>query len=135
MRVVVDASVAVKWFVDEGGPEVRAARRLLAAGHELIAPSLVLCEVQNVLWKKLRVGQITAAQGGAVAASLARFFAHLEPDGALVGAAWSLAAAHDHPVYDCLYVALADRAGARIATFDKRLKSLSRAAGVKLESV
>jgi predicted nucleic acid-binding protein len=69
MRVVVDASVAVKWFVDEGTASDRAARRLLLAGHDLIAPSLLLSEVQNVMWKKLRAGQVTEEQGRLVAAS------------------------------------------------------------------
>jgi predicted nucleic acid-binding protein len=133
MTVVVDASFAIKWFVDEGGPTVRAARRLLLAGNDLIAPSLLLSEVQNVMWKKLRAGQVTAEQGRLVAASLRSFFAHVEPDEKLVEAAWALAAARDHPVYDCLYVALAQRAGAHLATFDKRMKSLAKAAGVSIE--
>lgn len=135
MTVVVDASVAVQWFVDEGGPSVRAARRLLLAGHDLIAPSLLLSEVQNVLWKKLRAGQVTEEQGRLVVASLSGFFVHVEPEDTLVEAAWALAVAHDHPIYDCLYVALARRAGASLATFDKRLKSLARAAGVLLETM
>ena len=135
MTVVVDASTAVKWFVDEGGPAVRAARRLLLAGHDLIAPSLLLSEVQNVMWKKLRAAQVTEEQGSLVAASLQSFFVHVASDEALVEAAWALAVAHDHPIYDCLYVALAQRAGARLATFDKRMKLLARAAGVPLETM
>jgi len=135
MTVVVDASYAIKWFVDEGDPSVRAARRLLLAGHDLIAPSLLLSEVQNVMWKKLRAGQVTEEQGSLVAASLRGFFVHVEPDDKLVEAAWKLATAHDHPVYDCVYVALAQSAGARLATFDKRMKVLARAAGVPLETM
>jgi len=135
MTVVVDASTAVKWFVDEGGPAVRAARRLLLAGHDLIAPSLLLAEVQNVMWKKLRAAQVTEEQGRLVAASLKSFFVHVAPDEALVEAAWALAVAHDHPIYDCLYVALAQRAGASLATSDKRMKSLARASGVQLETM
>ena len=135
MTVVVDASCAIKWFVDEGGPSVRAARRLLLAGHDLLAPSLLLSEVQNVMWKKLRAGQVTAEQGRLVAASARSFFVHVEPDERLVEAGWELAVAHDHPIYDCLYVALARRAGAHLATFDKRMKSLAKAAGVPIEAM
>jgi predicted nucleic acid-binding protein len=135
MTIVVDASYAIKWFVDEGGPSVRAARRLLLAGNDLIAPSLLLSEVQNVMWKKLRAGQVTEEQGSIVAASLKRFFAHVEPDDALVESAWAIAVGHDHPICDCLYVALARRAGAHLATFDKRMKSLAKAAGVPIEAM
>ena len=135
MTVVVDASAAIQWFVDEGGPSVRAARRLLLGGHDLIAPSVLLSEVQNVMWKKLRAGQVTEEQGRLVAASLKSFFVHVAPDDTLVEAAWELAVEHDHPIYDCLYVALSQRAGASLATFDKRMKSLARAAGVLIEAM
>ena len=135
MTVVVDASAAIKWFVNEGGPSVRAARRLLLAGNDLIAPSLLLSEVQNVMWKKLRAGQVTEEQGRLVAASMRSFFVHVEPDERLVEAAWALAVAHDHQVYDCLYVALAERTGAHLATLDKKMKSLARAAGIAIEAM
>ena len=50
---VVDSSVAVKWFADEGGPEqIKADQLLDALGHgecTLKAPELLLFEVANAL--------------------------------------------------------------------------------------
>lgn len=135
MRVVVDASVAVKWFVAEDERQVGAARRLLLAGAELLAPGLLLSEVANVMWKKLRLGQVTREQGDAALACVRGFFAHVEPDEELIEPAWRLAAERGHPVYDCVYVALAERMDARLATFDARLAALARGAGVGLESI
>ena len=47
MRLVVDASVAVKWLVEEEYSD--AADRLLEGRHELFAPRLMASEVANVL--------------------------------------------------------------------------------------
>ena len=46
--LVLDASVAVKWFVEE--PGTAAALALLAEDESLIAPELVIAEVANVAW-------------------------------------------------------------------------------------
>ena len=45
---VVDASVALKWFKQEGGSD--EARTLLLR-EPLIAPELILAEVLNAAWK------------------------------------------------------------------------------------
>jgi predicted nucleic acid-binding protein len=43
--LVVDASVAVKWYVPE--LDSQRAHLILAGGHRLIAPDLLLAEVGN----------------------------------------------------------------------------------------
>jgi predicted nucleic acid-binding protein len=48
---VVDASVAVKWFVPE--PHTQAALRFLNGDHQLMAPDLLVPEIGNTLWKKV----------------------------------------------------------------------------------
>ena len=59
MRLVVDASVAVKWLLEE---EYSAdARRLLEQGHELYAPRLLASEIGNSLWKNVRTGNWSEA--------------------------------------------------------------------------
>ena len=60
MSLVVDSSVAIKWFVRE--TLYREADALLAAESELFAPSLLVYEVANVFWKKWRLGEVTADQ-------------------------------------------------------------------------
>ena len=58
MRIVVDASIALKWVIPE--PDSDAANALRAA--ELIAPALWLAEAANALWRHARLGKITAAE-------------------------------------------------------------------------
>jgi len=54
--VVVDASVAIKWLLEESG--TRPAVRLLAERRPLLAPDLMLIEAANALWKKVRRGEM-----------------------------------------------------------------------------
>ena len=49
--LVIDASIAVKWVVDEDGtPEALALRQRA----KLIAPELLVAECANILWKKVQ---------------------------------------------------------------------------------
>lgn len=75
--LVVDCSVAVKWFIIEPGrPE---ARRLLHGGDRLIAPELIVAEVVNVIWKRLLTGAIDHPQAADVPRELPQLFAELCP--------------------------------------------------------
>ena len=65
--VVVDASVAMKWFVDEDDSD--RAETLLAADIA-IAPAIILSEVGNGIWSKRRSAGIDGA-------SASRFIGHL----------------------------------------------------------
>jgi predicted nucleic acid-binding protein len=62
--VVVDASLALKWTIEE--PYSAEARALLANWHNnqrrLLAPALFLYEVTNVLAKRMRRGQLVLEQ-------------------------------------------------------------------------
>lgn len=117
MRVVVDASVALKWVIAETGSEAAAALR----DEELIAPSLWLVEVANALWRYARLGELTAEEAlerfselaGAPVASIP-----IEPH---VEAALRIATQSGHPVYDCLYVAVALAHDTHVVTADRRL--------------
>ena len=118
MRFVVDASVAVKLLVDE--PDSDAARELAASGQELHAPRLMASEVANALWRKARVGEMERADAGAAMALLRDMPLRWNDDEAVTADAVRLALALDHPVYDCVYLALAHRIGATVVTADRR---------------
>lgn len=104
--LVVDASIAVKWLVNEPG-SVQAAR-LLEQDLVLHAPELIFLEAGNALWTLAR-RQIISRDEAAGAVRLlteAPLIAdHSAKD--LLPAAFGLAADLDHPIYDCCYLALA----------------------------
>ena len=127
MSLVVDASVALKWFV----PEVRseAARALLDREDDLLAPDWLLIEVANCLWKAGRRGSIDPPQSHKILATVEEIF-HLLPSAPLVRRAVELAQDLDHPVYDCLYLAAAEEAGAPLVTDDRGLVAAAKTHGL-----
>jgi predicted nucleic acid-binding protein len=119
---VVDASVAIKWFVPE--PLQAQAWTLAAAPQDLIAPDLLLVEVVNIAWKKQRLGEIDAIVAREIARRIRRGLGRVFPSDALIGPALDIALALRHPVYDCLYLALAERSGYPLVSADARLLRL-----------
>ncbi|MEM0938106.1 MAG: type II toxin-antitoxin system VapC family toxin [Pseudomonadota bacterium] len=116
----MDASVAVKWLVDEPGSDGALALR----NRRLAAPALLRIEVANTIR--------TLAARGAVEADEARNLFALfqtapvmivDADAALEAEALYLALDLGHPVYDCLYLALADRLDCDMITADRRFAS------------
>lgn len=118
MTLVVDASVAVKWFIVEPGrPE---ARRLLNREQRLIAPDLIVAELVNVLSKRLSAGAIEHAQAADAARELPLLLFELSPLASLAGRALAIADELRHPAYDCFYLALAEARDAKLVTADRR---------------
>lgn len=117
--LVVDASVAVKWFLPEQDAERAVA--LLRAGHRLIAPDLLWIEVASVLWKVARRGALSPDEAHRMIADAAAFPVETVESAGLLPDALRIATAADRTVYDSLYVALAAREGAVMITADDRL--------------
>ncbi len=118
MRLVVDASVALKWLVEEEGSE--SAERLREGEHELHAPRLLASEVANALRRKARQGEIGRGEAGALIAAVPEMPLCWAEDERVCGDVARLALALDRPVCDCVYLALAHRIGAALATADAR---------------
>jgi predicted nucleic acid-binding protein len=123
MSLIVDASVAVKWFVAEDGSA--QAEALFENEDELVAPDFIMAEVGNAMWKKFRKGWLTEAQVTAAIERLPHYFGRAIPIGELASRATALALTLDHPIYDCLYLALAERERLPIVTADNRLLALA----------
>ena len=121
-EAVVDASMAVKWVVEE--PDSGQARLLARARLE--APDLLVIECANILWKKARMGDIGAKQARERLDALLEAPVALTPSRDLLGRAMDLALELEHPVYDCLYLALALARGVPLVTADERLAKAVR---------
>lgn len=127
MTVVVDASVAVKWFVEEEGRE--AAMKLFRSTIEKWAPDIVFAEVANVLRRKVRKGEASATQAHQAIETLPDLFSQVVPSADLIRDAWWIAEALDHSVYDCLYLACAEQRGSTLVTADGRFFDKARSRG------
>ena len=123
MNLVVDASVAVKWLFEE--PDSERAEALLASAGEdrlkLVAPTILPAEVANALWKRMRRGDMDRRKTLETGQRFDDICPLLLPIEDLVQRALELAIDSRHPVYDCLYVALAEELSADLITADERL--------------
>lgn len=123
MTLVIDSSVAAKWFVEEPGS---AEAEALLTGDRAVAPDIIVSEVLNAIWKNIRMGRLAPAQMKLAAAALPRRLSEVFPSHAIAEGACEIAVSLDHPIYDCFYLALAEREGCRLVTADERLYRKTR---------
>lgn len=116
MNLIVDASVACKWFFEEDFSS--EARRLAESDVVFSAPDIVLVECANAAWRRVSRETIPKAQAQAFLRALPRWFESLVPSVQLHEAAFEMACALHHPVYDCLYLSLARNWETRLVTAD-----------------
>jgi len=117
-RFVVDASVAVKWFVPEDDEE--SALALLDPAHELHAPDLLTPEFGNTIWKKLGRGELSPEEARTVINALPVVPLSIHPSRALLPAAFDIAVRTSRTIYDSLYLSLATALDARLVTADQK---------------
>ncbi len=125
-RLVLDASVAVKWAV----PSVREPltdqslqlfRRYRDGAVDFLVPDMFWAELGNVLRKGVRQRRWTRVEADSVAADMkARDFVTFSSS-TLLMEALQISFQYDRSVYDCLYVALAVQTNADLITADERL--------------
>jgi predicted nucleic acid-binding protein len=135
--LVVDASVAVKWIIDEPGS--LEARALFSMDNEpdpsireiMSAPALLLIEVHYAIAKRYLKGEAKLEQLSSIIPALTNVFgAFVALDAELAESAAEISFAtprssrrsHLQPfgVYDCVYIALAKKEGATLVTADAR---------------
>jgi predicted nucleic acid-binding protein len=119
MPFVIDASVAIQWYVEE--PFSQAARRLPRLGEPLYAPDLYLAEMGNIAWKLTIRGDITPAHAQTMAEILPRGMPMLLASNLFLARALDLAIRLQHPLCDCLYLACAQHVAGQMVTVDARL--------------
>ncbi len=122
---VLDASAAVRLIL--GDPAAAGLAQQIGEAALVLAPELMLTEVANTLWKLRRADQLNnldPQQLLADARDLVDLVDRVEPDRHLQAEALALACHLNHPVYDCLYLALARREAATLISADRRLRTL-----------
>jgi predicted nucleic acid-binding protein len=133
MTIVVDASVAVGWFLPEGYSA--AATALREQDAQLIAPSLIAAEIGNAMWKAARRGNIQGADAIIAIETALIWFESLIPIEELRIRALALALDLKHPIYDCFYLALAERENCPVVTADEAMIAVARKAKIKIRRI
>ena len=127
--LVLDASALASWLMpDEAGLDLVG----LAGRHEVFAaPGLIWAEIRNILVVSERRGRVAPDISDQALEAIGQLGIVLDhaPSNAAVMA---LARKHGLTVYDALYLDLALREGAVLATHDAALKRAASAEGVTL---
>lgn len=127
MRLVLDASVAIKLIVAEAGSDQAIA--LLDRPDRRLAPDWIGIEVANALWRKFHRAELRREQVTEGLHALPAFVEEFLPATELLETACALAFQLQHPVYDCLYLAAALRGEARVVTADAAFVRAAARAG------
>ncbi len=121
--LVVDSSVAIKWFVPETF-SAEADRILLAHDQGALAftaPEVIYAEFGNIVWKKHLFQGLSASDADFALARFQQLNFSVTSDAALLDEAYRLAVMYKRTVYDSLYLALSLRVGCQFVTADERL--------------
>jgi predicted nucleic acid-binding protein len=124
---VVDASVAIKWFIDE--PD--SARAVTLLRHPISAPDLLAPECANILWKKVARGELRVDEAEAIALALEGADITLHSSRPYLARATAIACALGRAAYDCFYLTLAEKLQQPLVTADMRLVNAVRAEAAK----
>ena len=122
--MVIDASVAVAWYIDDKNP---AAKAILAAldAEKMYVPANFGTEVVNALLKAERRGICSETQ-------VSRAIEHmrglpLEAEAPSLAVVAALGRRHQLTGYDAAYLALAKETGSHVATLDSKLAAAAKA--------
>jgi predicted nucleic acid-binding protein len=131
MTVVIDASIAIKWFVPENLRE--QALDVLKAEDHLAAPDLLIPDLASLALEKARRNEISSLQARTIMSGIESSGLELMPASIVYDRAIEIADTLDRSAYDCFYIATAERLDTTLITADARLCTALRDTG--LESV
>ncbi len=133
-RFVLDASVALRWFLDNPVPAYAAwVRKAMLRGAQARVPVLWHIEMANGLAVAERRGVLQAPEVEDSLLDIEEMLAgSIDDDEIVLGARQVLAPARSFRLtaYDAVYLDLAQREGLPLATLDEALRSAARRAGV-----
>ncbi|HKI36227.1 MAG TPA: type II toxin-antitoxin system VapC family toxin [Gemmataceae bacterium] len=123
MKYVLDSNIALKWVLAE--PDSAKAKQLRddfqKAVHELLAPDVFPIAVAHALTRAERQGKIAIGQAAVLWSDVLSTPPRLEPSGPITPRAIDISSQFRQGVYDCLYVALAERDNCELVTADDKL--------------
>ena len=137
MKYVLDSSTALKWVLAE--PDSARALQLRDEFSkellDLTAPDVFQFEIGHALTRAERQNRILVGQASLFWADIMTTSPQLEPSGVLVPRALVLSSTFRIGLYDCLYLAVAERERCKVVTGDQRLVNTFPALTVHLSSV
>lgn len=122
-KVVVDSSVAIKWFVPQ--PYSTEARTILNGYQNgtlaILAPDLIYAEVGNIVWKLQRFQDLSQEDADDILDAFKEIEFEITALSSLLADAYRLAVDYQRTVYDSLYIALSLQQKCPFVTGDRKL--------------
>lgn len=118
MIIVADASVSIKWYVNE--IHTTEAEKLLDGSYEIHAPELILPEFGSIVWKKVRRNDLTEREATQIINIFSKKEITFHSHQPLLRAAFAGAQLSGQTVYDWSYLALAVSLSCEFVTADER---------------
>jgi predicted nucleic acid-binding protein len=124
--LVVDASVAAKWFPPLDQESLASEARVLLGRWirgeiALVAPDLIWVEIANILWKSVRQKRCSLPPAKSALALLHEQNLRTVPASSLIDRAFQIAVTYRRTAYDSIYVALAVASNSDLVTADEKL--------------
>ncbi len=120
---VVDASVAVKWVVEE--PFTENALRVLTPSDAIHAPELLHVETDNYLTRQVRSGKLEDSEADEHRRQIRSAPVRVHPYATVEDSAFNISTLLRHSIYDCIYLALALGIDGQMVTADRRFYDLA----------
>jgi len=117
MIVIVDASVAAKWFFGEEYSE--AALCLLGNPFELHIPEFFFLEIDSILSKRIHRRELSEVEALEIHDEVRSIPIQSYPTFDLLERAFEMVLETGQSVYDCIYLALAEALEGRMVTADR----------------
>ncbi|MHC5537026.1 type II toxin-antitoxin system VapC family toxin [Singulisphaera rosea] len=129
MRLILDSCVGLKCLLkeDDSDRANRVRDDFIAGKHDLIAPDIFPIEVVHSLTRAERQLRITPVEGASHLKTMFATLPALHPYLLLLPRAYQISSQSRQGVYDCRYVALAEREGCDLlAADDKLIRNLGK---------
>jgi predicted nucleic acid-binding protein len=126
ISLVVDASVAAKWFLPPAGETLTTEAMALFTRYsrgqfQFLVPDLFWAEIANIFWKAARQRRWSHSEGETAVRLVRERQIPTVSNLVLLDDAFSIASTFDRTIYDSLYVALAVASKTDLVTADERL--------------
>ncbi len=130
--VVLDASFVLRYVLHTDAPRPHPGGLVLLRGCALIVPALWNAEVANALVQAERRAAVPAQRIGAALATILALEPAVDAHPVDVARNLECARAHGLSAYDSLYIELALRRRAALATYDAAMIAAAPRAGIRL---
>ena len=126
MKYVLDSSAALPWVLPEkdSAKAIQLRDDARNAVHELLAPDIFPAEVFNALLKAERTKRLNVGEAKILYASIGADIPALHPYLLLMPRAGEIASRYRVALYDCLYIAFAERESCEVITADRGITSI-----------